>query len=148
MNLDRLVGWLRCPSCGFMLKEKTSMISMQELLGDNKIEDLTPELMNNAQELLRRVNLFRTEYGIPMYINSGYRTIEHNAAIGGAKNSAHCHCQAIDFRDDDGLLKKYIVQHPNILEECDLYQEDPDRTPTWVHLQSRVIPSGKRIFKI
>lgn len=143
----KLSGWLRCLCCGFMKKDTKSMISLQEMLGDNKVEELTPELLANAQEQLRRVNLFRTKYAIPMYVTSGYRTVEHNAAIGGAKDSAHCKCQAIDFADKDGLLKKYIAEHPEILTECDLYQEDPESTPTWVHLQSRITASGNRVFK-
>jgi hypothetical protein len=147
MYQDKLAGWLRCPSCSFMRKEKTSMISLAEMMGPNKFEDLTPELQANAQEQLRRVNLFRAAYGKPMIVNSGYRTPEHNAEIGGAKNSSHCTCQAIDFRDNDGELKKYIAENPDILEKCDLYMEAPESTPTWVHLQSRAIPSGHRIFK-
>lgn len=147
MNLDKLIGWLRCPACGFMIKESNSMISLQEMMGNNKYEDLSQELKDNAQELLKRLNVFRQKYGKPMYVTSGYRSPEHNAEIGGAKNSAHCKCQAIDFRDGDGELKKYIKENPDILKECDLYMEAPESTPTWVHLQSRVIASGNRVFQ-
>lgn len=145
MNEDQ-PGWLRCPSCGFMRKGKKSMISLKEMLKDNKWEDLSQELKDNTEELLKRVNKFREIYGIPMYVNSGYRTVEHNAAIGGAKNSSHCTCQAMDFKDNDGLLKKYIAEHPEILEQCDLYMEAPEATLTWVHLSSRKPPSGNRVF--
>jgi len=139
-------GWFRCPGCGFMWKGIKSMISLQELLGDTKYEDLSQELKDNAEELLKRVNLFRAKYGIPMYVNSGYRNPEHNASIGGAKNSSHCMCQAIDFKDNDGKLFEYIKANPNILEECDLYVEDPRWTASWIHLQSRKIASGNRVF--
>lgn len=121
------------------------MISLKEIMGDNKFEDLTPELQANALEQLRRVNLFREAYGKPMYVTSGYRTLEHNAAIGGAKNSAHCEAKATDFKDSDGELKKYIAENPDILEKCDLWAEEFEKTPTWLHLQSR--PASKRIFK-
>lgn len=147
MYLSELKGWIKCPACSFMKKEAASMITLKELLGDNKQSDLNPELLNNANDLLIRLNKFRAEYGIPMIVNSGYRTEAHNAEIGGAKNSSHCHCQAADFKDNDGLIKKFIEKDPDILIRCDLYQEDPEATKTWVHLQSRAIPSGKRIFK-
>lgn len=147
MYMVELKGWLKCPSCGFMKKELKSMISLKELLGDNKLEDLSTELQANATDLLERLNKFRAIYGIPMYVTSGYRTPEHNAAIGGAKDSSHTTCQACDFKDYDNKLKDYIAANPNILIECDLYQEDPVTTTTWVHLQSRVIPSGNRVFK-
>lgn len=146
MYLHELVGWLKCPSCGGMKKENKSMISLQEMMGPNNYDDLSDELKANAIEQLRRVNLFRTEYGIPMIVDSGYRTPEHNAAIGGAKDSSHCTCQAIDFRDTDNKLKEFIAKDPTILDRCDLYMEDPSTTTDWIHLQSRVIPSGKRIF--
>lgn len=147
MYLHKLNGWIKCPSCGFMKKEVKAMISLQELLGDNKLEDLSPELLSNSSELLARLNKFRAEYGNPMYVNSGYRTPEHNAEIGGAPGSSHTTCQACDFHDNDGELKKFIANDPDILVRCDLYMEAPESTPTWVHLQSRVIKSGNRIFK-
>lgn len=144
---DKYIGWLKCLSCSFMKKGSKSMISLQELMDNNKYENLSDELKKNSEELLKRVNLFRTEYGKPMYVVSGYRTPEHNTEIKGAKNSAHCQCQAIDFKDVDGKLKEFIVKDPEILVRCDLYMEHPDSTPSWVHLQSRVISSGNRIFK-
>lgn len=33
----------------------------------------------------------------PMHITSGYRCPEHNAAVGGATDSQHIHCKALDF---------------------------------------------------
>lgn len=146
MYRDRLDGWLRCPSCSYMKKEINSMISMAELLGDNKFEDLTPELIDNANELLKRVNGFRAEYGTPMIVNSGYRTPEHNKSVGGSPNSSHCTCQAIDFRDEDGKLFEFIKNNPTVLEKYDLWMENPGWTKTWVHLSSRPVASGKRIF--
>jgi hypothetical protein len=147
MYLDKLKGWLRCPSCGFMKKEGNSIVSLDEMMCGNKYEDLSPELQANSLETLKRVNAFRAIYNIPMIVNSGYRTPEHNAAIGGAKDSSHCTCQAIDFRDNDNKLKEYIAANPDILEKCDLYQEAPESTPGWTHLQIRPIPSGHRVFK-
>lgn len=146
MTGDKLIGWLRCPCCGFCKKEKLSMITLQEMMGDNKYDDLSDELKKNAEETLKRVNLFRKEYNKPMFVNSGYRTPEHNAAIGGSKNSAHCYCQAIDFKDNDGQIKDFIANDVNILDRCDLYMEDPSITKTWVHLSIRPTKSGKRIF--
>jgi hypothetical protein len=144
---DKLVGWLRCLSCGNMKKEAKSMISMQELLqGHSTVEALDPTLLANAQELLVRLNKFRTIYGIPMVVTSGYRPPEYNTKIGGAKDSAHCFCMACDFKDDDGKLFEFIKQNQNILEDCNLYMEDPRWCPNWIHLQSRIIPSGNRIF--
>lgn len=81
-----------------------------------------------------------------MRVSSGYRPGHYNDKAGGAPNSAHKTCQAVDFADPDGLLKKYIAENPTILETCDLYQEDPSRTSTWVHLDTR--KRSTRVFKI
>lgn len=147
MYLHEFQGWIKCPSCGFMKKELKSMISLKELLGDAKLEDLSSELQENVADLLIKLNKFRAEYGSPMYVTSGYRSPEHNAEIGGSKSSSHLTCQACDFKDTDGELKKFIANDPEILARCDLYMEDPESTPSWVHLQSRVIKSGNRVFK-
>lgn len=121
------------------------MISMQEvLMGRAKLEDLSDELKANGQELLRRLNLFRTEYGTPMIVSSGYRPANQNTQAGGAKQSAHMSLQACDFIDKDGKLFDFIKANPDILEKCDLYMEDPRWTKNWIHLQSR--PTNERIF--
>jgi len=147
MYMHTLEGWLKCPACGWMRKEGKSMISIKEILGDTKQEDLSQELQDNLLELQRRVNLFRAEYGKPMIVTSGYRTPEHNAKIGGSKASSHMTCQAVDFKDGDKALKEFIAKDPDILVRCNLYQEHPDHTETWVHLQSRPTKSGNRVFK-
>lgn len=62
-----------------------------------------PELEENALRLLKNLNVIQDElYKIsPTYkitITSSYRTPEHNASIGGAKNSKHMQAQAVDFQ--------------------------------------------------
>jgi hypothetical protein len=124
------------------------MITRDEvLMGRDKQYPLTPELESNLQELLRRLNMFRQMYARPMVVSSGYRPSVLNEQVGGAKNSAHMTCEACDFHDSDKQLRKFILEDPNVLEVCDLYCEDFRYTPTWVHLQTRRVKSGKRIFK-
>jgi len=45
----------------------------------NIMDECFLQMLDNAREL----------YGKPMRVNSGYRTKEHNAKIGGVKNSSH-----------------------------------------------------------
>ncbi len=124
------------------------MITIQEfLMGRIKFDDLSDTLKSNTNDLLVKLNKFRSKYGKPMIVTSGYRPESVNSSIGGAKKSAHIECQACDFSDKDGKLKEFILNNASILEECDLYMEHPDNTPTWVHLQSRKTKSGSRIFK-
>lgn len=98
-----------------------------------------------AELLLERVNKLQSVYGEQFKINSGYRSPEHNARVGGAPNSAHISCEAVDIADITGSLKLFLTYER--LSEFDLYMEHPDSTPGWAHLQTRKTRSGKRIFK-
>lgn len=124
------------------------MISRDEvLMGRDREYPLSEELEVNLTSLLIALNKCRNIYGKPIAVSSGYRPGKYNTAAKGAANSAHLTCEACDFVDADGQLKKYILDNPIILETCGLYMEAPDRTPTWCHLQIRRIPSGNRIFR-
>lgn len=115
------------------------------LMGREKAHPLTKEQDANLKVLLERLNRFKAMYGGEMRVSSGYRPKAINAKVGGATNSAHLHCQACDFHDRDGKIRKFIMQNPSVLDTCDLYCEDFNYTPTWVHLQTR--KTKNRIFK-
>jgi hypothetical protein len=114
---------------------------------------LTVELALNLADLLCRVNFLRAIYGHPLSVSSGYRPGHFNKAAGGAKNSSHLTCEAVDLRDPNGHFARWIVLQGELLERLDLYVEDPlpapgyKGTPGWVHIQSRKVPSGNRIFR-
>jgi len=46
---------------------------------------------------LDKLQALRDLLGVPMYVNSAYRSPEHNAAIGGASNSYHMKGKAFDI---------------------------------------------------
>lgn len=117
------------------------MISKAEIL---KGKPCPPELEANLRDLVNKLNVLRALYGKPMVVTSGYRTPEDNARVGGAKNSAHLHCQAADFRDYSRDLSNWCLKNIDKLEELDLWIESPSHTPTWLHIQTR--PAKNRIF--
>jgi len=49
-------------------------------------------------QFMLKVDALRHQAGVSMPITSSYRTPEHNKAVGGARDSAHCDeiCEAID----------------------------------------------------
>ena len=47
--------------------------------------------------LAHQLQVIRDEIGVPITINSGYRSPSHNAAVGGAKNSYHVKGMAADL---------------------------------------------------
>lgn len=124
--------------------ESNYKIKRSEILMGREAEfPLTEEYEANLGRLLQAVNSLRELYGKPMMVSSGYRPGRFNTAAGGAKNSAHLSCEAVDFKDADGALKEFCT--PEILEKVGLYMEAPDSTPTWCHLQIR--PTKNRVFK-
>lgn len=50
------------------------------------------------RELIVMLNAIRSRYGKPIVVTSGYRSPEHNAKVGGVKNSYHTLGLAADIR--------------------------------------------------
>lgn len=57
------------------------------------------QFTGNAMRLLINLQALRDAWGLPVIINSGYRTPAHNAKLpGAAKNSVHMRAMAADIR--------------------------------------------------
>ena len=54
------------------------------------------QLMN--EELLNKLDVVRKKYGKSIIINSGYRTVKHNAKVGGKSDSSHLKGLAVDIK--------------------------------------------------
>jgi uncharacterized protein YcbK (DUF882 family) len=50
-----------------------------------------------APELVRLLQAIRDYLGVPITINSGFRTVAYNRRVGGARNSYHTRGMAADF---------------------------------------------------
>ena len=57
--------------------------------------------MNVKQELVDFLNQLRLRFGKPLIVTSGYRSPEHNKAVGGIANSYHTQGLAADIRPED-----------------------------------------------
>lgn len=124
------------------------MITLQDLLTSSgtypdraKSKELTPELLDNGNKLLTKVNGLLTEMGIKnVKLSSGFRPSDVNAKTpGSAKKSAHMRCDALDIIDDKGqTLGKLIAGRPDLLKKYELMIEDLGSTKgkntNWVHL--------------
>jgi len=112
----------------------------------------SPEQERNATRIIKAVNLLIDKLPIGLqaniYITSGYRPADINARVGGAPNSAHVSCEAIDLANGGNALGTYLLGHQEILQACGLYMEHPDATlkTRHLHLQTRPVPSGNRVF--
>lgn len=108
---------------------------------------LTPELNDNAIEVVNKANDLLSHLGYSRGVRSGWRPKEINAMIPGAsKTSKHMTCQAVDIEDNDGKLKSWCIQNLSVLEDLGLWMESPEFTPSWLHLQTVAPNSGHRVF--
>lgn len=70
----------------------------------------------NVQKLAEQLQVIRDCVGKPLYINSAYRTYEHNRNVGGSLHSQHLKAKAADLRVE-GLSSNLL--HELILELID-----------------------------
>ena len=94
-------------SANFTLKELTKSDTATRLGLDNTPDD---EALENLKTLCEMVlQPVREHFGKSVTVNSGYRSPESNAAVGGSKTSDHCKGQAVDF-EIDGLPNPDVAQ--------------------------------------
>ena len=129
------------------------MITEQEL--NPKGFKLSPEQEKNFPVLLEKINKVRTAYGKPMTVTSGVRSIDDHKRIYREKGipedkvpmgSNHLKAAAVDIRDRDGALAKWVKENEKLMEEIDLWMEATEFTKGWVHFQIFPPKSGKRFF--
>jgi zinc D-Ala-D-Ala carboxypeptidase len=82
-------------SANFTLKELTKSDTATRLGLDNTPDDAALEnLKTLCEKVLQPV---RDHFGKSVTVNSGYRSPESNAAVGGSKTSDHCKGMAADI---------------------------------------------------
>jgi len=101
-------------SANFTLKELTksdaaTRLGLDNTPGEAEIESL--RLL--CEKVLQPV---RDHFGKSVTVNSGYRSPESNAAVGGSKTSDHCKGQAADI-EIPGVANADLAQW--IMDNCD-----------------------------
>ena len=71
------------------------------------------EIVIISKPLINLLSQLRHRIGRPIYINSGYRTPQHNKKVGGARYSYHQYGMAADIRAE-GITPEELY---NILDE-------------------------------
>ena len=89
------------------------------------------------QELAKNLDVIRETVGVPITINSGYRSPQHNANVGGVKNSFHTKGMAVDIVAHGYTttqLKKIIEA---LITEGKIKQGGIGFYPSWIHYDIR-----------
>jgi uncharacterized protein YcbK (DUF882 family) len=126
------------------------MITIEELIGETKWEDIPEDHRDNLLILLEKLNKVRAKYGKPMTVTSGYRSTKHHLEIYAKKGitdkskipmkSKHLFGQACDIYDPKKELQKWCKDNEKFLNEVGVWLESFEDTPNWVHFQS--VPYG------
>ena len=119
------------------------MISMRELLGIYKRDDIDYVSYKNMETLLTRMNRVRAAYGKPMTVTNCYRSKAHHLNIYARKGitdqskipmaSKHLSGQAVDISDPSGDLHKWCQENEDLLRSIGLWLEK--RQGNWQHFQ-------------
>lgn len=128
----------------FTLEELTYSYTAKQYNIDNRpnkfqISELT-RLCKNILEPIRQ------KTGKPIIISSGYRCKELNDRIGGAKNSDHLYCSAVDCRCKGMTVKELFDVIVEMIknEEIEVRQLIDENDYSWVHVSQNNKYNGYR----
>lgn len=117
-------------SKNFRYSEFTKSDTAKRLHINNAIT--TWEVRDNIKALVENVlQPLRDAWGGPLFINSGYRCLELNKAVGGVPTSQHVLGQAADVGCTDPYALAKLVKRMRLdVDQCILY-------PDFLHLSHR-----------
>lgn len=105
------------------------------------------ELRPRMVELCELMEVIRADFGGPLIVLSGYRTVEYNRRIGGAPHSQHPEARAADIRPVSVLevarLHRTIVERMHAARYTRL--GGLGRYPQWVHVDTRPRPQNGHV---
>lgn len=84
--------------------------------------ELPTALLPNVLDLADNLQVLRDYLGVPVSINSAYRTLEYNRKIGGATNSQHLLGKAADIvvesktPDEVANIIKYLISEGKMVQ--------------------------------
>lgn len=90
-----------------------------------KNSSCTTTLVDN--ELIKILQKIRNHFGVSININSGYRCLKHNSAVGGASGSHHTKGMAADIVVK-GVAPKEVAKYAESIgvKRIGLYETDKD----------------------
>ncbi len=122
-------------TANFSLKELTSSdTATRKGLDNTPNETVTANLKTLCEQILQPI---REHYGKSVKVNSGYRSPEVNASVGGSKTSDHCKGQAADIEITgvaNGDLAKYIAENFKFTQVILEFYTQGVPDSGWVHV--------------
>ena len=135
--------------------ERKEMITLKDYLmgrDEQYPDEYTETIATNAQSTVDAVNPLLDDFfnntGISLGVASGWRPKAVNDATSNAgAHSRHITAQAVDIRDTPARdLARWVAANQHKLQDCGLYCERFEWTPTWVHFSPYPPASGKEFY--
>lgn len=147
------------------MSNEKQLITLDELKKASR-DGIPEDYLEIAEQHRAFIEKFRKQCGIPMVCSSYLRTKERQKAIYKEKaakkefpfedgvyveskvpmGSQHIKGTASDWVDTNKKLASWVKANLEWCKENGYYFENPDSTPTWLHIQSEAPKSGKTIF--
>lgn len=116
----------------FCKSDTAIRLGIDNSIKDGLIKENIKALVDNVLQPLR------DKWGGPLFINSGYRCLKLNQAVGGVPTSQHCLGQASDVGCSDPYEVAKLVKRMNLdFDQMGLY-------PSFVHLSYRSDGTNRR----
>lgn len=87
-------------------------------------------MAGNMARLADTLEQIREVLGVPLKVNSGYRSEEVNARVGGVKTSAHLFCRAADIVPQGMPLEEAFES----IRKSGIEYDQWILEPTWIHI--------------
>lgn len=100
----------------------------------------TEEHLANLKKLAEKVfEPIRSHFRVPIFISSGYRSVELNTKLKGVKNSDHLFGRALDLDQDGtpyGITNKEVFDYirANLKFKQLIWEGGTSSNPAWVHV--------------
>ena len=90
-------------------------------------------IIDNMHLLVEKVlDPFREKIGVPIVVNSGYRSPEYNKSVGGVPTSQHCKGEATDIVPKMNIRKAFEILIDNFEFDQAIYEDRGDSI--WIHV--------------
>jgi len=99
--------------------------------------EMPNDVLMNVQKLAGQLQILRNNINKPITINSGYRSPEHNKAIGGVENSQHVLGKAADIKVKGISTRILAALIEDLINDGDMLQGGLGIYDTFVHYDIR-----------
>ena len=123
-----------------MCKSSTAQIKRIDNNPNEDQKEALKSLINKVLDPLREL------YGNPIFVSSGFRSLDLNRAVGGAKNSQHMKGEAADIYTGtkEGNKKLFELIRDNLPFD----QLIDEKNFSWVHVSFREGHNRKQVLKL